>query len=87
MIDISMNGLSKVCEIFTIKSKVYIDPIGLNNVLWSLWLPQRNLALFYYLSFKIVNCYEIDLTLNGFILLIKVLEAFRKNDQLLLNVP
>ena len=40
---ISMNGPSKVCALVTTKNKVYTDPIGFKNGLWSLQCLQRNL--------------------------------------------
>ena len=46
-LNISMNGPSKVCALSTIKSKVYTDPIGVENGLWPLRCPQRNLEFFY----------------------------------------
>jgi hypothetical protein len=42
-LNISTNGLSKVCALVTTKSKVYADPIGVENGLWPLRCPQRNL--------------------------------------------
>ena len=41
-----MNGPSKVCALVTTKSKVYTDPIGVENGLWPLRCPQSKFGIF-----------------------------------------
>jgi hypothetical protein len=48
-LNISTNGLSKVCALVTTKSKVYTDPIRVENGLWPLRCPQNNLEFFSYI--------------------------------------
>ena len=40
-----MNGTSKVCALVTTKSKVYRDPIGVENGLWPLQCLQMKFGI------------------------------------------
>jgi hypothetical protein len=46
-----MNGPSKGCALVITKSKVYTDPIGVENRLWPLQCPQRKFGIFHCLLY------------------------------------
>jgi hypothetical protein len=50
-----MNGTNKVCALVTTKSKVHTDPIGVENWLWPLRSPQRNLEFFMLMRYIITH--------------------------------